>query len=177
MSETDKQLCEENISGDELKTIMKSFKKNKSPGNDGITIEFYEKFWDLIEEDFVGCFQDVFKEGLLSTSQRQAIITLLEKPGKDRSLIKNWRPISLLNVDYKIVSKVLATRLKQVLPTVIHSDQSGYIPNRYIGETIRLIQDMMEYTKVKAILLILLDFEKAFDSIEWKFLEMTLQKI
>ncbi len=72
---------------------------------------------------------------------------------------------------------MLATRLKQVLPTVIHSDQSGYIPNRYIGETIRLIQDMMEYTKVKAILLILLDFEKAFDSIEWKFLEMTLQKI
>ncbi len=65
-----------------------------------------------------------------------------------------------------------------MLATVIHSDESGYIPNRYSGETIRLIQDMMEYTKVKAIpgILVLSDFEKAFDSIEWKFLEMTLQK-
>ena len=69
--------------------------------------------------------------GVMSLSQKQAIITLIEKKGKDRSLLENWRPISLLNVDAKIMSKVIATRIKNVLPNIIHHNQTGFIKDRY----------------------------------------------
>ena len=69
-------------------------------------------------------------------SQKQAVITLIEKKGKDRSFLDNWRPISLLNVDAKIMSKAIATRIKNVLPNIIHHNQTGFIEDRYIGETV-----------------------------------------
>ena len=107
----------------------------------------------------------------MSSSQKQAVITLIEKKGKDRSFVENWRPISLVNVDTKIMSKVIATRLKNVLPYIIHHNQTGYLKERYIGETIRSIYDIMNYTDKEHIpgLLIFIDFEKAFDGVEWKF--------
>ena len=82
----------------------------------------------------------------MSLSQKQAIITLIEKKGKDRSLLENWRPISLLNVDAKIMSKVIAARIKNVLPNIIHHNQTGFIKDWYIGETVRSIFDIMELT-------------------------------
>ena len=87
-------------------------------------------------------------------------------------MIENWRPISLVNVDAKIISKVIATRLKNVLPSIIHCNQTGYVKNRYIGETVRSIFDIMEFTEIENIpgLLIFIDFKKAFDSLEWNFL-------
>ena len=104
----------------------------------------------------------------MSASQRQSVITLLEKSEKDRLLIRNWRPISLLNLDYKIAAKSIATRITEVLSKLIHHNQSGFIKGRYIGESIRIIEDVMEFTKRKDIegLLISVDFEKAFDSLE-----------
>ena len=114
----------------------------------------------------------------MSPSQRQAIITLIEKKDQDRCDLKNWRPISLLNVDAKIASKVIAERMKRLLPGLIHNNQSGYITGRNISENIRSILDIMEYTKVKKLpgLLLFIDFEKAFDSLEWDFLEKCLEK-
>ena len=108
----------------------------------------------------------------MTNSQKQAIITLLEKKGKDRTRIQNWRPISLLNMDYKIATKVIAYRIKNVLPSIIHHSQTGYVKNRYIGESIRIIEDLMNYTKVQDIpgILLFVDFRKAFDSIEWPYL-------
>ena len=99
----------------------------------------------------------------MSLSQKQAIITLIEKKGKDRSLLKNWRPISLLNVDAKIMSKVIAARIKNVLPSIIHHNQTGFIKDRYIGETVRSIFDIMELTVEENIpgLMIFIDFQKA----------------
>ena len=84
------------------------------PGNDGIPVEFYKKFWPLISEPFIKCVNECFETKELSSSQKQAVITLIEKKGKDRTLLENWRPISLLNVDTKIMSKVIASRLKNV---------------------------------------------------------------
>ena len=80
----------------------------------------------------------------MSSSQKQAVITLIEKKGKDRTLLENWRPISLLNVDTKIMLKVIASRLKNVLPNIIHHNQTGFIKDRYIGETVRSIFVIME---------------------------------
>ena len=108
----------------------------------------------------------------LSHSQRQAMITLIEKKGKDKRFLKNWRPISLINVDAKIASKCFAFRIRNVLSSLIHSDQTAYVKGRYIGESVRLIDDILEYTDSNDIeaLLFSADFEKAFDSIDHCFL-------
>ena len=102
---------------------------------------------------------------------------MLEKSGKDKLLIRNWRPISLLNLDYKIAAKSIATRITKVLSKLIHHNQSGFIKGRYIGESIRIIEDVMEFTKRKDIegLLISVDFEKAFNSLEICYLLKVLQ--
>jgi len=91
--------------------------------------------------------------------------------------LKNWRPITLLNVDYKIVSKAIAKRMEPVLPSLIHSDQAGFIKGRYIGENIRLISDLMEQTKKDQTIGILLslDFRKAFDTLEWPLMHYALE--
>ena len=135
----------------------------ESPSN------FIKKFWSLISEPFIQCANECFEKGEMSCSQKQAVITLLEKKGKDRSFLENWRPISLVNVDAKIMSKVIATRMKNVLPSIIHHNQTGFIKDRYIGETVRSIFDIMDYTAKENIpgLLIFIDFHKAFDSLEF----------
>jgi len=79
------------------------------PGNDGIPIEFDKKFWATISDSFISCVNEFFEKGEMSSSQKQAIITLIEKKGKDRSLLKNWCPISLVNIDTKIMTKVFET--------------------------------------------------------------------
>ena len=133
LSEEQKQKCEGKISLQECETILNNFRDNKSPGNDGIPIEFYKCCWDLVKEPFLECVNESFEKGEMSNTQKQAVITLIEKKGKDRCFIENWRPISLLNVDAKIMAKVIATRIKNVLPNVIHCNQSGYVKDRYIG--------------------------------------------
>ena len=87
----------------------------------------------------------------MSSSQKQAVITLIEKKGKDRTFLENWRPISLVNVDAKIMSKLIASRIKNVLPGIIHHNQTGYVKDRFIGETIRSIYDIMIHELLKRI--------------------------
>ena len=113
----------------------------------------------------------------MSNSQKQAIITLLDKKGRDRTYLENWRPISLINVDAKIASKAIANRMKKVLPGIIHHDQSGFIKNRFIGETARSIIDIMQHMDSQKMpgLLLFIDFEKAFDSVEWDYLTASLK--
>ena len=112
------------------------------------------------------------ERGELSNSQRHGIIRLIEKKGKDRRYVKNWRPISLLNVDTKIVSKVFAMRLEKVLPHVINGDQYAYVKGRSIFDAVRSIGDIMDYTMINQLpgLMVAVDFEKAFDSISLNFL-------
>ena len=80
----------------------------------------------------------------MSCTQKQAVIALIEKKGKDRSFVENWCPISLFNVDTRIMSKVFASRIKSVLPNIIHHNQTSYVKDRFIGETIRSIYDIMD---------------------------------
>ena len=172
LSEVDKNFCEGKISADECYKLLDSFQNNKMPRNDGIPIEFCKKFWSLISDPFICSANECFEKGEMSVSQKQAVITLIEEKGKGHSFLENWRPISLLNVDTKIMTKVLATRIKEVLPSIIHDNQTGYIKDRYIGETIRSIFDIMDFTLNENIsgLMIFMDFHKAFDSLEWDYL-------
>ncbi len=105
----------------------------------------------------------------LHISARRGIINLIPKKFKDLNFIKNWRPITLLNCDYKILAKTLATRLKIQLEKLISKDQSGFLRGRFIGENIKLILDMLDYTEAENIpaLLISIDYEKCFDRLEW----------
>ncbi len=177
ITDYDKEMCEELVTIEECLEALKTFKKNKSPGNDGLTVEFYISFWPTIASCLLDSYQWAFEMGELGVSQKQAIISLLAKPGKDREMVKNWRPISLLNVDYKIITKVMSLRLQNCLADLIHPNQSGFISDRYIGESIRSIQDIMAYTDKNKLsgLLLFIDFEKAFDSVEWPFLFKVLE--
>ena len=120
---------------------------------------------------FVNSFNYSYHFGQLSTSQRQAIIALIDKK-KDRIFLKNWRPISLLNVDYKLLSKTLSNRLTPILSTIIHPNQTGFMKGRNIAENIRILYDTIYCTKKAKQhgILLALDFEKAFHSLEWNLI-------
>ena len=94
----------------------------------------------------INSFNYGFVKGELSISKRQGIIRLIPKKNKNLPLLKNWRPISLLNVDYKIATKVLALRLRKVLPSIVSDVETGYIQGRSIGENIRMISDIIHFT-------------------------------
>jgi len=121
---------------------MQELENNKSPGTDGFTSEFYKFFWPKLKSDMTSSFNDAFQKETLSISQRRGIISLIPKQGKDKTLLENLRPISLLNVDYKILTKAIEKRLEKIFLRIINHNQTGYIKGRFIGENIRLIQDI-----------------------------------
>lgn len=136
-----------------------------------MTAEFYHTFWAFLGELLVDSLNYSQNQGELSTSQKQAIIKLIEKKEKDRRFVSNWRPISLINVDTKIASKALAIRLKEVLPHIIHYNQNAYVKGRNISDATRSIKDIIDYTdNKKQGILTTIDFEKAFDSVSWFFM-------
>ena len=110
-----------------------------------------------------------FKMGELSTAQQQETITLIPKDNKSRQFLTNYRPICLLNTVYKIASAATAYRIKTVLDKLINENQSGFIAGRFIGESTRTIYDVMQLADEQNIpgLLLLIDFEKAFDTVSW----------
>ena len=133
INEIEKESCEGKILEDEVKNIIKNMKNNKTPGNDGIPIEFYTIFWNQIGVFLLRSLNEAFIKGEFSITQKQSVITCIPKGDKPKQFLKNWRPISLLNVDYKNLSGVLAKRMKMVLPSVISYNQKGFMKNRYIG--------------------------------------------
>ena len=173
----EQNICEGLITEEECLKALKNMKNGKSPGCDGFTVEFYKLFWRNIKTLLIKSINYAFEYGKLSIDQRRGIITLIPKRGKKRILLKNWRPITLLNTDYKILTKCLAIRLHSVLPSIINLDQTGFLKDRYIGENIRTIADIIEYTSLKHQpgIILLLDFEKAFDTIKWSFIFDSLQ--
>ena len=177
LSDGESYSIESPITIEECYKSLKNMSANKSPGSDGFTAEFYLYFWEDLKYIMLNSFRESLRTGKLSDSQRLGVITCLPKPGKDRLYMKNWRPISLLNIDYKILTGALANRIKTFLDPLISKCQKGFVSGRYIGECTRLVSDLIYYlnkTK-KAGILLMIDFEKAFDSLEWEFLEKTLQ--
>ncbi len=171
LTELQKDSCEGAVTYDECTSAVLKMKNNKSPGLDGICIEFYKKLWPIIGELVVSVFNESFTTGTLPSSLRTAVMSLMFKKGDEEDM-SNYRPISLTNVDYRILAFVLANRMQTVISSVINSDQTGYIKCRYMGQNIRLFQDVFDDYKEndKLGILLTLDFMKAFDSLEWKFM-------
>ena len=177
ISEEHKVDCDSDITLEEIGYALKELKNGKTPGSDGFPPDFYKFCWCEIKVLVYESLSFAKDKGELSIDQRRGIINLIPKKDKDIRMLKNWRPISLLNTDYKVLTKCLATRLKKILPTVIHPDQVAYLKGRYIGQNIRTIVDIMHYTDEKKIggLIAFLDFEKAFDSIDWRVIDEALR--
>ena len=157
---------------EEATKYMKSCRSDASPGSSGFTGGFYKLFWRNLKVFVVNSLNYAYETGNLSVTQKLGVIILLPKPDKDKMFLANWRPISLLNHVYKILSGALTERLKPTLEHIIHTDQKGFVSGRYIGECVRNTYDIIEYAKSKnrAGMLLLIDFEKAFDSISHSFI-------
>ena len=176
LDEEDRELYEGKISEGECVEVIKTFKNGHSPGTDGLPIEFYKMFWNDITNLVLNSISYSYKQKNMSVSQKQSIITLLPKRDKDTRLLKNWRPISFLNVDYKIMAKCIASRLKLVLTKIISENQCGFMKGRYIRDNIRNLLEVIDLAEEENLSCIILsiDFEKAFDTISWKFLAKCL---
>ena len=161
----------------ECDEAVKMLKPNKSPGLDGLPGEFYQTFWNELKPYFYNSLSQTFNQKRMTFSQRLALITLIHKKG-DKSNLANYRPISLTNTDYKILAIVLANRLQKVIDALISKHQSAYIKGRYIGTNARTILDIFEYCENRNYegILLFLDFQKAFDSVEWNFIFETLKR-
>lgn len=144
ITENDKRECDELPTMRECETAIKCRKNNKSPGQDGLTAELYKMFWNDLKDIYYASFLKSIEIGILPFSQRNVVLSLVFKKGENDNL-KNYRPLSLTNVDYKIFAHVLALRLQNVAGKIINREQSAYIKGRYIDENARLILDVFAY--------------------------------
>ena len=145
--------CNGLLTKEECYASLKTFSKGKSPGTDDLTAEFYLSFWELLGQELVDSFNYAFEKGEMSISQKRGIITLIPKKDKNRTLLDNWTPISLLNTDYKVATKSIAARIAKVLPGLIECTKPLDNPG----------------------IALFLDFKKAFDSLEWNFIKKALE--
>ena len=158
------------ITLNEIKIAIHQLPKNKSPGFDGIPIEFYQEFWTLLQHDIFLYLQECQEIGF-TDKRNTGYIKLLYKGKGDKTYLKNQRPISLLPCDIKIYTKILTNRLKKILPTLIHKSQTA-VDGRKIDTTIHLIRDLIQVAENEQLdaAFLFLDQEKAFDRVDQEFL-------
>ena len=162
---------------EELQTAIKASKLNKAPGPDGFSNEFFKYFLNELQHWIYRYITEAIQNNGFSKLALDGVITCIPKQGKLRNDLKNWRPLTLLNSIYNFFSSMVANRLKLCLPSIINEDQTGFISGRFIGENTRHVYDTIEYCASEQIpgILMVLDFSKAFDTIEWEFISEALK--
>ena len=169
------------VGEDEIKSAFFFMSPKKAPGIDGMPPIFFQKFWNIIKKELVSVTQTFFHTGHLLKSVNHIIISLILKITNLTSL-KHYRPISLWTTVYQISAKVLANRLKKVLQFCICKNQSAFIPGRQSLDNITIAHEFMHYPKNKrqgkdCFMVVKIDMSKAYDRVEWRFLEAGIQKI
>ena len=166
------------ITDEEIRNAIFTLNKDKSPGQDGITSEFYQQFWPKLTHILNEVYTEILQNGELSPTMKNGLITLIYKKKGDPSILKFWRPITLLTVDYKILSKILTTRFSKHMNDLLNPYQSSGPKERDIIDNILNIQTILEYAEQnqESLALISLDNEKAFDRMEQNFVYKALEK-
>jgi hypothetical protein len=176
LSVNHKEFMEKDINLDELKKALWTC-KDSSPGPDGIPYSVYKKLWSITGPIILNSWLYSLQIGTLPPSHLESAITLLPKEGKDVGDIKNWRPITLSNCDAKIITKAIAIKTSKVIDTIIDISQTAYVPGRSITDNLRSNSFYKNYCKKNNVdaVLISLDAKKAFDSVDHKYIEETLE--
>ena len=158
------------ITEKEMLANLNDMGSNKVPGMNGLPKEFYVTFFTKLKPYLLALSDEILESKELNESAQKGVIALLPKPNKDRLFLKSWHPLTMLNTDYKLLAKILAERMKNVLPTIISEEQTGFMAGRDICENLRKTMETIEFAnhKNKAGIIISIDFEKCFDRVSHK---------
>ena len=166
---------------DEIEAALKQMHPTKSPGPDSMPTIFFQNYWDIVGNDVVGMVLNVLNSNISMTDINKTFITLIPKINNPTKM-SDFRPISLCNVIYKLISKVLANRLKLVIPNIISENQSAFLSERLITDNVLIAFELMHYLDHKkdgndCFMAIKLDMSKAYDRVEWGFIEQIMKKL
>lgn len=167
----DCNMLEAEVTGEEIQKVLFAMQSYKSPGPDGFPCEFFKATWSILGHDFVVAVQSVFKYGFLPKGVNSTILALIPKK-MDSMEMKDYRPIACCNVLYKVVSKILANRLKQLLPRIVSENRSAFIKGRLLMENVLLASEMVKDYHKPSIFprcVMKVDISKALDSVQWEF--------
>lgn len=167
------------ITAQEIRSAISKLKVNKSPGADGYSAEWYKLFTESLIPMLGKTFNWVLKKGEIPYSWREAISSVIPKEGKDELECSSYRPISVLNQDYRLFTAILARRIEKILPSIIQLDQTGFIKERQTQDNIRRALHVLQHIKENhtEAMIMGMDAEKAFDSVRWDFLYSVLEKV
>ena len=166
--EADRIIQGVDITLQEVQKVVKAMNNNKTPGPDGIPVDFYKVFWQKIHPHLMRMLTASMDMEKMPSSSMKGILNLIPKPGKDPRVLNNLRPITLLNVDYKIMEKIISNRMIESLKYLINGDQTGFMEGRRISANIRKILDVMQIMEDQddPALVLSIDYQKVFDKIE-----------
>ncbi|GKC08551.1 RNA-directed DNA polymerase, eukaryota [Tanacetum coccineum] len=164
------------ISFDEIKNAVWDCDTNKSPGPNGFTFDFFQKYWNIIGHDIVAAVSQFFVTGKFPPGCNSTFIALIPKI-HDAKVVRDFRPISLIGSIYKIVAKILANRLSVVIPDLISEVQTAFVSNRQILDGSFILKELISWRKHKKLkaMIFKVDFENAFDSVRWDYLDDILK--
>lgn len=170
--------CEAPVTEAELTATLFDLQSGSSPGPDGFTAQFYKVFWPELKGLITHTVNEIFQIGRMPDGFKESIITLLPKKSKPKTRVSNLRPINLLNVIFKLITKMISNRMSKIIANLINEDQTGFIKGRFIGENIRLVIDVIQQAKLRnqTGLLVLCDMQKAYDSLNWKYMKKVIRR-
>ncbi|MCO5547737.1 hypothetical protein L7F22_001188 [Adiantum nelumboides] len=178
------------VSGDMQTTIMRPFSLQEvsdpiygldgasCPGDDGLTRQFFMQYWDLVSQPLQKGLQEIFDTSIMPQSMSSGIISLIPKGG-DASTLRQWRPITLMSSVYKILARMITSRLRPFLPDLIHPSQTGFVQDRSILDNVVTFSEAVEWARQtgQPTVIMLLDFENTYDRVDWGFLEGSLHRM
>ncbi|GKD59559.1 putative RNA-directed DNA polymerase, eukaryota, reverse transcriptase zinc-binding domain protein [Tanacetum coccineum] len=178
LSSDQSKLLERKITRDEIKRAVWDCGGDRAPGPNKFTFKFFTTFWDLLEEDVNRFVQDFFVSGSFPKGCNSSFIALIPKVS-NATLVTDFRPISLIGCQYKIIGKILANRLSMVIRSCVSPEQSTFIKGRNILDDPLILSEVMAWyrKRKKQLMLFKLDFEKDFDSLRWDFLDLVMEKL